>query len=82
MKNYLADVGVNLATQFRDMCSVEDIIFSTQDVVRVIKKIDMHKSSGIDCLPTFILKDCFEVIVDQLTYLFNQSMKMGIFPES
>ena len=95
MNNYLAEVGVNLYVQFSEIakdnvytnvysneCSLEDIVFTDLDIVRVVKKIDIHKSSGIDFLPSFVMKDCFEVIIDQLTYLFNQSMKLGIFPTS
>ena len=55
--------------------------FVEDDIVKIVKDIDVHKSSGIDFFPTFILKDCFEKICIQLTYLFNQSMKLGIFPE-
>ena len=32
--------------------------------------------------PVSILKDVFEVIILQLTYLFNQSISLGIFPDS
>ena len=93
MNNYLADVGVNLHAQFRctaenntydavyDMeCSNDDVIFTTIEVTRIVKNIDIHKSSGIDFLPTFVMKDSFGVIIDQLTYMFNQSMKLGVFP--
>ena len=50
------------------------------DVTRIVKNIDVHKRSGIDFVQAFALKDCFEVIIDQLSYLFNQSKKLGIFP--
>ena len=62
--------------------SEEDIVFTRDDILRVVNNIDIHKSSGIDFLPTFILKDCFMVILDQLVYLFNQSITLGTFPES
>ena len=64
-------------------CSEEDIVFTCSDILRVVNNIDIHKSSGIDFLPTFILKDCFMVILDQLVYLFNHlsplalSLKVG-----
>ena len=61
-------------------CSNDDVIFTTIELTRIVKNIDIHKSSGIDFLPTFVLKDCFGVIIDQLTYMFNQSMKLGVFP--
>ena len=58
------------------------MLYSLAMIYCVLSKLfDVHKGSGIDYLPTFILKDCFEVIVDQLTYMFNQSMLFCIFPE-
>ena len=94
MNTHLANVGVNLSSQFGTvMCNEnyntiynhnhdddDDVVFTNNDVLRVVKNIDVHKGSGIDFLPTFILKDCFEVLIDHLTYLFNQSMSLSVFP--
>ena len=75
--------NTNTYTNIYDrISSDEEIFFSNIHVVRAIKDIDVHKGSGIDFLTTFILKDCFEVLTIQLAYLFNQSMSLGIFPES
>ena len=95
LNNYLADVGVELNHQFNDGSndntyvhiynndlSDTDIVFSELDVLRVVKDINVHKGSGIEFLPTFILKDCFEVLLPQLLYLFNQSMLLGLFPDN
>ena len=94
MNEHFADVGRRLYSQFRnDMslnnyvpvynnnCSEDDIIFVVDDIVKIVHDIDVHKGSGIDYLPSFILKDVFEIITLQLTYLFNHSMKEGIFPD-
>ena len=40
------------------------------------------KGSGIDFLPTFILKDVFTCIVSQVTHMMNQSLLTGVFPDS
>ena len=85
MNNYLGNVGVKLAAQFgvtaednvyNNVYNYEythdDTVFTPYDVTRVVKNIDIHKSSDIDFLPIFALKDCLEVIIDQITYLFNQ----------
>ena len=69
--------NTNTYTNIYDrISSDEEIFFSNIDVVRAIKDIDVHKGCGIDFLTTFILKDCFEVLTIQLTYLFNQSVIM------
>ena len=85
MNNNLANVGVNLSSQFRNIERNDiytpavythipdnnDAVFTSNDILRVVKMIDVHKGSGIDDLPTFILKDCFEVIIGQLTYMLE-----------
>ena len=95
LNNYIADIGVKLHEQFLNdpqpreyeniynrEGSYDDIIFDRDDILRVVNSIDVHKSSGIEYLPTFVLKDCFIVLLDQLVYLFNQSMALGTFPDS
>ena len=95
MNDHIADIGVNLHAQFNQGPAInefrniynlessdEDIVFTHDDLLCVVNNIDVHKSSGIDYLPTFVLKDCFSVLLDQLVYLFNQSIALGIFPES
>ena len=94
MNNYLADVGEKLHEQFNEdtadnayqniynlIGDNDDIIFTHDDVIACVHNIDVNKSSGIDFLPTFALKDCFEVLIVQLTYLFNQSIALGTFPD-
>ena len=95
INTHFANVGRRLNAQF-DTDNIEDlyetvynidtndddIVFCLNDIVKLVNNIDVHKGSGIDFLPTFILKDCFEKIPTQLTYLFNQSITLAIFPES
>ena len=94
MNDYIADIGVKLHDQFRNTSSGhvfqnmynlegsdEDIVFNRDDILHVVNSIDIHKSSGIDYIPSFILKDCFLVLLDQLMYLFNQSIALCTFPD-
>ena len=95
MNNYFAGIGKKLHEQFNNgplfgnytnkyniESSNEEIVLEIDDIIKIVQDIDVHKSSGIEYLPSFILKDVFEVIPSQLTYLFNQSFALGIFPES
>ena len=95
MNSHFAGIGKKLYEQFNTdlllenyTCmynldnSDEEIVFTVEDIVKIVKDINVHKSSGIEYMPSFILKDVFEVIPLQLTYLFNQSMALGLFPES
>ena len=52
------------------------------DVIEVIKDIDVHMSASIDDLSTRVLKDSFEYLVPQLTYyMFNCSLRTSLFPD-
>ena len=95
MNDHFASIGKKLYDQFNNdllldnyECmydlenSDEEIVFTVEDVIKLVKDIDIHKSSGIEYMPSFILKDVIEKIPLQLTYLFNQSMSLGMFPES
>ena len=63
-------------------CSDEEIVFTRDDILNVVNNIDVYKGSGIDYLPSFILKDCFMAILDQLVYLFNQLIALSTFHDS
>ena len=55
----------------------------TEDYIKkVINDIESCKGSGIDFLPTFILKEACICIMRQVTFLMNQSLITGIFPDS
>ena len=46
----------------------------------LIKRIDTSKSSGIISLSSKLLKDSFQVLIDQLVFLFNFSIRTASFP--
>ena len=95
MNNYLSSVGETLNNQFDDDIDPTNIFFNTYsripndhkyiitdaDVLKVIGDIESCKGSGIEFLPTFILKDTFTGILPQIVYMMNQSVSTGIFPD-
>ena len=95
MNDHFANVGQHLHDQFKDTVTLDpfvdlydfervddEVAIIEEDVISVIKCINVHKGSGIEYLPTFILKDCFEIMVSQITYMFNQSLALGLFLDS
>ena len=50
------------------------------DVYKVIKTINISKSSGIDNVSSLILKDAFTILLTQVTHLFNLTLKTCTFP--
>ena len=61
--------------------SIGDFQTNTEEVIRLLKDINALKSSGIDKIASRLCKDAFMVLPDQLTHLFNCSLRLGIFPE-
>ena len=52
------------------------------EVKRLVKEICITKSSAIDNINTKLLKDAFEVLTFELTYLYNCCLQTGTFPNS
>jgi hypothetical protein len=50
------------------------------DIEQAIKGLKPTSSAGFDQIPTFIVKDCSAALIEPLTFLFNLSLKSGIFP--
>ena len=94
MNDYLTSFGVDLKRQFGNVHDTGPHSFSsydqgtlayeyeikTEDIISVLKDIDINKGSGLDYLPSFVIKDAFLSILPQIRYLMNQSLLTGIFP--
>jgi hypothetical protein len=52
-----------------------------QDVLLAIKSLKSSPTAGPDLLPQYFFKGCSELLVTPLTFLFNLSLKQGIFPD-
>ena len=53
-----------------------------QEVRNLVKDINITKSSAVEDLSSRLLKDSFEVLIMELTYLYNISLQNGIFPDT
>ena len=93
LNNYYVNVGPNLAKKHKkewkkEKCTIQvDSSFhftwvSEREVKTFIKEICITKSSAIDELPTRLLKDAFEILSFELTYMYNACLQNGIFPTS
>lgn len=92
--SHLCNVGRKLADKFKnsatshnetppgnnDRLVFEFVEVSFQEVEDLINKIKTYKSSAITGLTSRLLKDAFQALVPQLTYIFNQSLTTGKFP--
>ena len=65
-------------TVFKDLDN--DIMLA--EVRNVVYAIDINKSSGIENIRTNVYKDAFQILLPQLTKIFNASLEFQILPES
>ena len=52
------------------------------EVFKIISEINVSKSSGIEDVSSFVIKEAFKVLITQVTYMFNLSIKGACFPEA
>ena len=53
---------------------------SKNEVLKLIKN-SLRKSSPLGPVPTFLLKDCVEILLPSITKLVNLSLAEGVFPQ-
>ena len=54
---------------------------SQDDVINYVNEIPRNKATGLDEIPTGILKDSIEYIVEPITHIINLSLKTGKIPK-
>ena len=55
---------------------------SNEDVDKLVKNINIYKSSGLPDINSRLVKDAFLVLIEQLTFVLNLSLKTGTFPDA
>ena len=56
--------------------------FSEDEVLRAVRDIDVHKSSGLKHINNAVLKSILKDLIEQLTFILNLSLSCGSFPNS
>ena len=54
---------------------------SEDDVLKIIKEINVSKSSGLDNVSSFIIKEAFGIL-PEVTFMFNLSIRTSKFPNA
>ena len=89
--NYFIDIGATLASKIKS--NISPMTYLTQspnsiyipeiaimEVENIIKKLK-HSSPGWDDLPVSIFKEQVQLYIRPLTYIINESIRNGIFPD-
>ena len=56
--------------------------FGVHEVLRIVKDINTSKSSGLQHISSYIVKEVFTALIDQVIFMFNLSLRTSIFPEA
>ena len=75
------DANINIDPNSITKCYVNIKLIEEPDVVEAAKKLKNKLTSGTDSIPSFVVKDCINILSKPLTFLFNISIKSGVFPE-
>ena len=80
INSFFANIGPTLAASFSMPwasddpvadCKMDSIIVNEEDVLQVIRDIDVAKLSAVDHLSSRVLKDAFLTLIPKLTYMYN-----------
>ena len=93
LNTYYAELGENndaqsnqmyidVASYKRDTNLGEFAEVTLEEISNIIKSINIYKPSGIQNIPTCILKQLFMHKPELLMILFNKSLQTTLFPES
>ena len=90
--NHFTNIGQSLAQEIPSseidplayVNSVDGVFslqrINVQKVIKLLKAIDVSKTTGLDKIPNRLLKIAANVVAPSLTGIFNQSLVTGIFP--
>nr|CAI5827926.1 unnamed protein product [Callosobruchus analis] len=73
----------NLDLQTKDCTNsiISLIEVSEDDVIRASKKLPNKLTSGVDIIPSFIVKDCIHVLAKPLSIIFNIIINTKTYPD-
>ena len=63
-----------------DPCSIQDIDFDKEDIIKAIDELDVYAATSHDDIPAKIIKYCKHSISTPLTLLWKWSMETALIP--
>ena len=93
VNDFLTNIGQKLASQIPKLSKTFETYMNKVNVIMDSKPLSINelkdaffslkinKSSGVDDVSFNIIKKCFGVLCEPLTYLFQLSLEKGVFPD-
>ena len=93
LNNFFTEIGSNLSrnvenveTTYKEfLCATDkEFVFeetTSSHIFSLLSKLCKFKATGLDNISAKLLRECPDLIAESLTYIFNQSLLTGIFPD-
>ena len=91
INRFFTEIGPKLAANFDeewvdnipnyDMDMMGNVEVTIPEMEKIVKSINIGKSSAVTNFSSGVLKDAFLVILPQLVHMYNLSFSTGIFPD-
>ena len=65
---------------YRTENRLSTIIFKDEDVLKIIKSLDINKAHGHDNISTRLIQNCGAEVMKPLSFIFKNCIQYGIFP--
>ena len=76
------DSGISLPVfPSRTNLKLHNIYVTPKMVKKIIMNLDLSKTSGLDCIPLVVLKNCELKLSYILAEIFNKFLKKSCFPD-
>ena len=72
------DLGLDEDGDREDRWSFREL--NETEVYKMVQGINIYKSSGLKNISSFIVREAFSILVSQITFLFNLSIRTATFP--
>ena len=91
INDYFTNIGPSLARNFNKPWSydgeniqdqIPEIETTPDEIAKLCKDIEIHKSSSIPLLSTRLLKDAYTILTHQLAFLLNKIFNTATIPNS
>ena len=56
--------------------------FTETEVYKIVKEINVSKSSGLEHFSSFVIKELFEALIPVITHMYNLSIEKSVFPSA
>ena len=61
-----------------ELCGINEVL--EKEVFDIVKNINVSKSSGLEDVSSFIIKEAFKILIPEVTYMYNLSIRTSKFP--